>query len=122
MDAVVEAVGDPIAQSKIREVRSDVLSGATLSGALAATHFFPDLMTRLVVLGEKSGRLPEFLLQAADYYEERLQQQAQRLIAIAEPTVILLFGCVVGVIALARLRCMASTPDRSGEVPVHQNA
>jgi type II secretory pathway component PulF len=44
------------------------------------------------------------LLQSADYYEERLQEQARKLIAIAEPTVILLFGGVVGVIALALLQ------------------
>lgn len=104
MDAAVDAIDDPAAQQTIREVRSDVLSGEPLSGALAVRNFFPDLMTRLVVLGEKSGRLPEFLLQAAEFYEERLQEQARRLIAIAEPTVILVFGGVVGLIALALLQ------------------
>jgi general secretion pathway protein F len=104
MDAAVEAIDDPVAQSALYEVRSEVLSGATLSGALAARRFFPDLLTRFVLLGEKSGRLPEFLVQAAQYYEELLQEKARKLIAIAEPTVILLFGCVVGVIALALLQ------------------
>ncbi len=104
MDAAVDAIDDPVGQNAIRDVRADVLTGATLSSALAARHFFPSVMTRLVVLGEKSGRLPEFLLQAADYYDERLQGQARKLIAIAEPTVILLFGGVVGVIALALLQ------------------
>jgi len=104
MDAAVESIDDPLSRKIIEDARSDVLSGGALSGALAARRFFPDLMIRLVLLGESSGRLPEFLLQAAEYYEDRLQDQARRLIAIAEPVVILLFGGVVGTIALALLQ------------------
>lgn len=104
MDAVVAGIDDPVAQVTIREVRSEVLSGQALSGALGARSFFPALMTRFVLLGEKSGRLPEFLIQAAEYYEERLQEQARKAIAVAEPVVILVFGCVIGMIALALLQ------------------
>ena len=72
MDAAVDAIDDPVGQNAIREVFADVLTGATLSSALAARQFFPSVMTRLVLLVVRGDRLPEFLLQAADYYDERL--------------------------------------------------
>jgi type II secretory pathway component PulF len=104
MDAAVDAISDVVIREELSAVRSDVLGGETLSDAMIAREFFPELMTRLVIIGERSGRLSEFLLQSAEYYEERLHEKARTLIAIAEPTVILLFGGVVGTIALALLQ------------------
>jgi type II secretory pathway component PulF len=104
LDAAVAATEDATAYKEFEAVRDDILNGTALSDALTAREFFPELMTRLVVLGERSGRLPEFLLQTAEYYDERLQEKARKLIAIVEPLVILVFGGVVGMIALALLQ------------------
>jgi type II secretory pathway component PulF len=49
-----------------------------------------------------------FLVRAADMLEERTERAAERLAALAEPAMIVMFGGVVGFIALALLQAIYS--------------
>jgi type II secretory pathway component PulF len=59
-----------------------------------------------VAVGEESGRLEQFLERAADLCEERAERILQRLIAFAEPGMILVFGILVAFVALSLLQAL----------------
>jgi type II secretory pathway component PulF len=50
--------------------------------------------------------LREFLLKAAEIFEERTERATQRLATLAEPAMIVMFGAVVATIALSLLQAI----------------
>jgi general secretion pathway protein F len=108
LDGAAESVGDPIARDAIAAVRSRVREGVSLHAAVADRDTFPPLLAQLVAVGEESGRLQDFLLKAAEIFEERTHRLTQRLVTLAEPAMIVVFGTVVAFVALSLLQAIYS--------------
>jgi type II secretory pathway component PulF len=108
LDDTIASIGDALAESALVRVRSAVRDGASLTAAIAEEPTFPPLLGQLVAVGEDASRLPEFLLKAAQLFEERTDRATQRLVALAEPAVIVVFGIGIGVIALSVLQAIYS--------------
>lgn len=85
---------------------SDVSHGKGIGASLASA--LPPLASQLIAAGEESGRLPELSLHAAETLDTDAQRQLKSLVAMVEPVLILLFGAVVGFIALALLQAVYS--------------
>ena len=106
LDDTIHSLGDPLAQDEVLRIRTRVREGASLHGALAEGALFPDLLGQLVTVGEEAGRLQEFLDKAAEIFEQSTQRALQRLVAIAEPLMIVIFGGIVGLVALSLLQAI----------------
>jgi general secretion pathway protein F len=88
-----------------------VRRGAGLAQPMADTGVFPRLAIHMVRVGEETGRLEEMLLRVAGAYEADSRKLVKRLIALAEPCVILVMGLVVGFIVVAMLMAILSVTD-----------
>jgi general secretion pathway protein F len=108
LDDSLECLDDPLARDEVVRIRTRVREGAALRSALADGALFPPVLTQLVAVGEESGRLQEFVLKAADILEERTERAVQRLVALAEPAMIVTFGGIVGFVALSLLQAIYS--------------
>jgi len=108
LEDTIASVGDALAESALVRVRSAVRDGASLTSAITAEPIFPPLLAQLTAVGEESSRLPDFLLKAAQLFEDRSDRMTQRLVALAEPAMIVIFGVVIGFIALAVLQAIYS--------------
>lgn len=64
------------------------------------------LLAQLLAIGEESGRLEEFLLKSAEVFEERTGRTMERLVALAEPAMILGFGAAVAFVALSLVQAI----------------
>ena len=106
LEDVAASVADPIARDEIARIRSRVHDGTTLHGAIAEGALFPPVLSRLVAVGEESGRLEEFLTRSAELCEERTERTLERLVALVEPAMILLFGVLIAFIALSLLQAL----------------
>jgi len=106
LDDAAKSLGDPAAQQEILRVRARVREGSSPAAALAEGSLFPPLLARLVAAGEESSQLESFFSKAADLFEERSTRSAARFMAFAEPGLIVAFGLVVGVIALALVQAI----------------
>lgn len=104
-DATV-SLDDALARAAAERVSIAVRDGASLSSAIAAEPVMPAVLAQLVAVGEESGQLGNFLLKAAQLFEDRTERSLQRLVALAEPAMIVLFGLIVGVIALSLLQAI----------------
>jgi general secretion pathway protein F len=104
----LESVDDPLARDETARIRGRVREGISLHAAIAETSFFPPLLAQLVAVGEESSQLREFLLKAAEIFEERTEQTMQRLVTLAEPAMIVGFGTLVAFVALSLLQAIYS--------------
>jgi general secretion pathway protein F len=101
-----ECMADPVARAETDRIRTRVREGGALNAAIAERDVFPAELAQLVALGEEAGRLSEFLLKSAELLERRTERAVERLVALAEPLMIVLFGGLVALVALALLQAV----------------
>jgi type II secretory pathway component PulF len=101
-----DCMTDSVAQAETDRIRTKVREGSSLHAAIAQEEFFPPVLPQLVALGEDAGRLADFLLKAADLLEKKTERTLERLVALVEPAMIVGFGGIVAVVALALLQAI----------------
>lgn len=101
-----DCMSDPVARAETDRIRTRVREGSALNAAIGERSLFPPVLAQLVALGEEAGRLSEFLLKSADLLERRTERAVERLVALAEPAMIVGFGGVVAIVALALLQAI----------------
>jgi general secretion pathway protein F len=106
LDDAIDSIGDPVARDDMARIRTRVREGASLRQAISEGPLFPPLLSQLVAVGEEAGRLREFLLKAADIFEDRTERSTQRLATLAEPAMIVVFGIIVAFVALSLLQAI----------------
>ncbi len=106
LDDAAKSLDDPAAQREVLRIRARVREGCGPSAAVAEGTLFPPVFARLVAAGEESSQLESFFTKAADLFEERAKRSAARFVALAEPALIVAFGMVVGLIALALVQAI----------------
>lgn len=92
--------------SKLDQAVEDVRRGRTIATAMAGT--LPPLALELVTAGEESGSLGELAEQAGSTAENEAQSALRQIVAYVEPVLILVFGTLVGFVALAMLQAIYS--------------
>jgi general secretion pathway protein F len=106
LDDAAESMGDPASRDDAVRIRARVREGGSFTAAVGESRLFPPLLAQLVAVGEESGKLHQFLLKAAEIFEERTDRARQRLVALAEPAMIVAFGGVIGFVALSLLQAI----------------
>jgi len=106
LDDTIESIGDPVARDDVMRIRTSVREGSSLRAALAESPLFPPMLAQLVGVGEEAGQLQTFLMKSADIFEERTERATQRLATLAEPAMIVMFGCMVAFVALSLLQAI----------------
>lgn len=64
-------------------------------------NMFPPLVSKMVTVGEKTGKLDEMLLYLAAYYEDDIDNVSKNLTTVLEPILLIIVGLIVGFVALA---------------------
>src|SRR5512145_2514257 len=83
-------------------IRTDVLSGTSLSKALARhPRQFPEIYRALIAAGEESGKLGSVLGSLADYVEERAKLQQKITLAFVYPIIVTVVALLVVIGLLA---------------------
>jgi type IV pilus assembly protein PilC len=85
----------------IAEVASEVTEGSSLSAPLRACGKFPNLVPRLVQVGEDSGNLDEMLLKVAHFFDRDIEYTVRRLTTLMEPILTVILGAIVGMIVVS---------------------
>jgi general secretion pathway protein F len=106
LDDTIESMADPVARDDVMRIRTRVREGSSLRAAVADSPVFPPLLAQLVGVGEDAGQLREFLLKAAEIFEERTERATQRAATLAEPAMIVIFGAIVAFVALSLLQAI----------------
>lgn len=100
------AVANVEISAAIERAAEGVAQGKRLSSELGGV--LPPLAGQLIAVGEESGQLDEMCLRAADSYDREVSRRLGTLIGLVEPALILVFGLLVGFVALAMLQAIYS--------------
>jgi type IV pilus assembly protein PilC len=101
MDISIQTTGNRVIRQGLKDVREKLLQGQGWSQPMAENKLFPQLLVEMVAVGEKTGTMDSTLATLADYYEERVDQRINTLVAMIEPTLTIVIGLVVAFIALS---------------------
>lgn len=84
------------------DVSTRVSKGVKLSENLKQyKNLYPKMVSRMVLVGEESGRLDETLLYLADFYDLEVDSATKNLSTTIEPILLIFIGLVVGFLALS---------------------
>ena len=108
---VKETIGNQHLAGAVGGLGEGVKRGAGLARPMAAAGIFPALAIHMVRVGEETGRMEEMLLKVGATFEADTRSRLKRLIAMAEPAIILVMGLVVGFIVVAMLLAIFSISE-----------
>jgi len=108
---VKEMLANQVLAQAVERLGDSVRRGAGLAQPMAEAGDFPPLAIHMIRVGEETGRLEEMLLKVAATFEADTRKLVKRLIALAEPCIILVMGLIVGFIVVAMLMAILSVTD-----------
>ena len=108
---VREMLGNQVLARAVDGLTAGVKRGVGLAQPMSDSGVFPPLAVHMVRVGEETGRLEELLLKVGATFEADTRRTLKRLIALAEPAIILVMGLVVGFIVVAMLMAILSVTD-----------
>ena len=97
---------DAAIAEEVLRAREEVRAGDRLGASLRRGGVFPFLFVQMVEVGEEGGRLPDMLERAAAAMEGELERGLERLMRLVEPAMIVLFGGLIGFVALSLLQAI----------------
>jgi type IV pilus assembly protein PilC len=62
---------------------------------------FPPMLENMIMLGEESGTLEDMLVRTADFYEEEVEREIDKLTSLLEPIIIVFLGGMIAFIVLS---------------------
>jgi len=85
----------------VEKARLSVSEGASITGPLIQSGYFPSLVTHMIRLGEKSGELEPMLKIISENYEDQVQSKISGLTSVLEPIMMICLGGAIGFIVFA---------------------
>ncbi|MDP2695671.1 MAG: type II secretion system F family protein [bacterium] len=83
----------------IHDLAERVRSGEQFSEALIANEkYFPPLISQMVAVGEKTGKLDEMLTRTAKFYTREVNDIVANLVELIQPTMMVIMGVLVGLL------------------------
>lgn len=89
-------------RNALQKVHERVNKGTPVSdNLLRYPNLFPQMFAKMIMVGERSGRLEESLFYLAEYYQLEVDNDTKSLSTMIEPILLLTIGVVVGFLALS---------------------
>ena len=98
-----EVMGNATMEAEIKTAENKIVEGSSLSIELGRSRWIPTLVSRMIAVSEESGTSTEMLNKIADMYEEHLDRTLSRVLALAQPIILIVMGILIGSILLAVL-------------------
>jgi len=101
LDIVEKTTGNRVLELVISDVKVSVREGESLTGPLIKSGVFPPMVTRMISIGEKSGKVETMLLKISEFYDDQVDAAVEGLTSVIEPIIIGVLGVVIGFIVIA---------------------
>ncbi len=101
LDIVRKTIGNRVLEDVVQNVIQGVREGESIAVPLARSPIFPAMVTKMIAIGEQSGRLDKMLLKVAEFFDEQVDAAVEGLTSMIEPLIIGFLGIVIGFIVTA---------------------
>jgi len=90
-----------IIKTAITQTRDNIVGGSNISLSMSSAGFFPNMVIKMIQVGEESGSMPEVLEKTSEHYERKVDTTVTTLLSLLEPIMIISVGAVVSVVVIA---------------------
>jgi type IV pilus assembly protein PilC len=90
-----------IIKSAITQTRENIVGGSNISLSMSSVGFFPNMVIKMIQVGEESGSMPEVLEKTSEHYERKVDATVTTLLSLLEPIMIISVGAIVSVVVIA---------------------
>ena len=111
LEICTQASNNVVIQEGVENVKREVLTGQELSILFGRNPLFPQELSQLMAVGERTGQLDEMLSSIANFYEEEFDSAVATLSAAIEPIMIVLVGGIVATLLLGMYMPIFSAGD-----------
>jgi type IV pilus assembly protein PilC len=101
LEIAVRSTSNRYMSDALDEVRHRVQEGQSFAGALRARMVFPDVAVKMVEVGESTGALQDMLNSLAEFYDEEVETEVERVTKLIEPAMLVFMGIVIAAVVLA---------------------
>lgn len=101
LNIVADSTSNVIYQEAVRDAASQVTKGVPLATPLTKSEIYPKILTRVVAIGEETGKLDQVLADMANFYENEVNEIADNLTKLLEPLILLVVAGLVAFLAVA---------------------
>ena len=95
LDIVKNIVGNTHMKKAIEDARDGVREGRNLGKELSKSGYFPNLLSQMVTIGEKSGKLESMLTKAGRAFSSEVNATISGLTSLIEPLMMIVLGGIV---------------------------
>ncbi len=96
-----ESSGNEVINAVLRDAMERTERGEQMADALRASPYVPRMVTKMVEVGEGTGRLDQMLSRVSAFFTDQVNTAVAGLTALIEPLLIIFLGIVVGGIMLS---------------------
>jgi general secretion pathway protein F/type IV pilus assembly protein PilC len=103
-DIMIKVVENSVFRKVLLEIRADIMVGSDISAAMKKhDNLFPNMVIRMMAIGESTGNLYGQLNHLSEYYLKKLDDISQKMGKLIEPLIIVFVGGMFLVIILGLL-------------------
>ncbi|WDE97680.1 type II secretion system F family protein [Lentisphaera profundi] len=93
-------INNELIAKELAEVPGKLRRGSPLSTTLDEIAYIPLQVTKMLAVGEETGRLDEMMKRISERYEKELKQVIKNILSAFEPLVIIFLGVIIGGIVI----------------------
>lgn len=101
LNLTAESLTNAVYSEALKSAAQAVEKGGSLAKVIEKFEEFPPIVSEMIDVGEKTGKLDEIADKMGDYFEREAAQMADNLTKLMEPAIMIIVGFIVGFIALA---------------------
>ncbi len=100
-DILASMTKNDVIKNAVLKAKQHMVEGTSISYGMAEAGFFPNVVVKMVDVGEKSGSISQVLDRTAEYYERKVDTAITTLMTMLEPIMIITVGVIVLTVAIA---------------------
>lgn len=98
-----EVMRNVVLEEDVKKAEARIIEGSSLGHELGQSKWFPPMVSRMLSVGEDSGSSVAMLNTIADMYEGEVEKSLNRVMALAQPVILIFMGTIIGTVLLAIL-------------------
>ena len=101
LDVSGRIVNAPDFEAKVEKCKDSFAESMDIGKAFSLSGIFGGLYGKMAILGAKTGNMENVLEKVAATYQEEADEEINDLIAVVEPTLVIILSVIVGIILLS---------------------
>jgi len=114
LEAARKLAGNRVIGDAIGKVATKVSEGNSLSESVERSGLFPQLVVRMIKMGEETGQLDKSLMNVTYFYNREVAEAIDRMQRMIEPAMTIILGLLLGWVMMSVLSPIYDTISEMG--------